>query len=291
MPRVTGKGKLYSVTITHVDWSKDQTFYWLDQDECVKRYLVSEEFHDDFLARHHHVFIEYSEDVNLEYVRTCIRCLCDDLSIDVAVCKSVRSWLKYCTKNDFNPVRKAVRIDECSFGVQLCDHVENHYLGRYRNEIVEQRDAVLPNVLCGFTMRFNYWFDSKKGHMYMWRVPGIGKTELADFLMKGEKVWRPSTVNQYMWSGLTEEHEYVWFEDFRLVNYRSEISRLLSLMDGKPVSIQGKYKEDQLIVTKARFLFTSNEQDDVNYPEFSRRVEVLGVDHQMFCCPGGGGCG
>ncbi|CAF1484296.1 unnamed protein product [Didymodactylos carnosus] len=107
--------------------------------------------------------------------------------------------------------------------------------------------------------------------------------------MKGESVWRPSSVNQFMWSGLTENYDYVWFEDFRVVN-KYEMSRMLSLVDGKLVSIQGKYKEEQLIISKARFIFTPNERDDENYPEFSRRVQVLCIDHQMFCCPGGGVC-
>ncbi|CAF0868883.1 unnamed protein product [Didymodactylos carnosus] len=313
--------KYRCVTITHVDWSKDESAFWFSQDELVKRYLVAEELHDDTIDRHHHIFVEYSEDVNLDYVRSCVTCLSDNLSIDVSVCKSQKNWLKYCTKYDFNPVRFNVRVEELSFGAQLSSHVEDHYISRYqvdfmdpflvmhgnnrstiisyinewlsrrRVEIVDQREVILPNVSCGFTMRFDYWFGENKGNIYLWGEPGVGKTELVDFYMKGERVWRPSSVSPYMWSGLTEDFEYVWFEDFRISNYRTEISRLLSLMDGKPVSVQGKYKDDQLVLTRARFIFTSNEKDDIDYPEFARRVQIFHVDHQMFCCPGGAGCG
>jgi hypothetical protein len=44
--------------------------------------------------------------------------------------------------------------------------------------------------------------------------------------------------------------------------------------------------DDRTIIINSRFIFTSNYDIRCDYPMFERRVDIVKVEHPMFCCTG-----
>jgi hypothetical protein len=68
------------------------------------------------------------------------------------------------------------------------------------------------------------------GHVYIQGEPGLGKTELVDFYLTGRKYWKAGESSGFLFGTLPEDTEYVWFEDFDMNKYHSNLNNMLSLM-------------------------------------------------------------
>lgn len=314
---------LFALTLNKVEWPKSLTGFWFTQDGGVKSMVVGEEdYHvpldcdtgkvsDGDNGRHHHCFIEMVEGYLLDDMRTMVDTLVDGKGYDLQVCKSRKSWIIYCTKGDGHPFLYNVGISECSLYARSNNHIKNKYkrpmpidtaddfmfaAGNFRNVVIEmannhckrlrndlQNDRAVmdPNMLCGYSRKiYNSFINGK--HLFIYGQPGVGKTELIDSLVKPKKTWRAGAVDRFMFGTLTEYDEVALFEDFDLNNF-SQLAVLLSVMDGKPVAICQKFKDDEIRMFSAKCIFISNYMLSDASPLY-RRVTYVCVSHKIYEC-------
>lgn len=157
------------------------------------------------------------------------------------------------------------------------------HIKKLRQELQAQRSTFEPNMQCGLVRKI-YASVLNNQHVYIYGPPGVGKTETIDRIVKERNTWRSSSNDKWMWSGLTEDHEFGLFEDFDLYSFCQQ-PQLLSIMDGKPVSVSEKYKNDDVKMFKAKFLFISNFALCSTSP-LARRVEYIDCNHRMYDCKG-----
>ena len=267
---------------------------------------------------HQHIFIRFFNRYFLTEIRTMIEeFLCGvTYSFDVQTCRSPKAWLKYLSKQDFHPYVYNIRVDDLSFFARCWYHAKTYYKtvrpldradffitscgqnARFAISIIEQhlynlrcqqeasRVVLPPNRTCSLSNRIEGLINGVN-HIYMEGVPGLGKTELIDFCLKGRRVWKAGEPSPFLFGTLSETIEFIWFEDFDLRKYSAGyLSTLLSLMDHKPVTISRKGCDDRTITVKAKFVFTSNYPLPSEYTMFKRRVTYVHVPHKLYCCTG-----
>jgi hypothetical protein len=84
-------------------------------------------------------------------------------------------------------------------------------------------------------------------NLYIEGPPGFGKTELTDLILKGKEVFKAGDPNHFLFGGLLETHQVIWFEDFVYEKYSANIECILSLLDKKPTTVSQKGKNDKTI--------------------------------------------
>lgn len=116
------------------------------------------------------------------------------------------------------------------FGVGICEE----HMTELRRRQADVRNILEPNRRCTFTNDILGVLDSLQ-HLYIEGPPGVGKTELIDYFLRGKRYWKAGEPSAFLFGTLNETFEYIWFEDFEMVKYGSHLNNLLSLMDGKEV--------------------------------------------------------
>lgn len=319
------RSHVFAVTLNNVDWKKDALFNYLVLGLEITRFACGEEHYhkpldsltgepsDEPEGRHHHILLETKESFFLTEIRELMVVFIgdDEHSIDVQCCRSVRNWLVYLSKDDYCPFLHNVRVSELSLFARSKHHAKTTYryprriarddgfiiaagqnsrfvIGVIEEHIAElrrrrdhSRTRIEPNRRCDITNDVL----STLQHLYLEGPPGYGKTELIDFCIQGQRVWKCGEPSQFMFGTLTEEFNVILFEDFDIEKYKPYMSTILSLMDSKPVTISKKYEDDKTLVIRAQFIFTSNFPIGSN-EHFRRRVKEVYVQHKMFECLG-----
>lgn len=166
------------------------------------------------------------------------------------------------------------------FGISI---IEQH-LANLRKKEADERRVFEPNRRCQITRNILEALDDGVSHLYIVGTPGIGKTEVVDWYLKGRKYWKAGEPSNFLFGTLTDKLEFIWFEDFDLMKYNGHLNSLLSLMDHKETTISRKGCDDRTIISPARFIFISNYQIPCDYPMFQRRLKIIQVDHQLWNC-------
>lgn len=314
----------FSLTINGIECDKvviGEWFAYEFSDICVaeEKYHpnldpLTGEVGDGDVGVHQHIYLKSNEPLMLDYVRDIVVTLVDNLGFDLQLCRSRRNWLIYITKEDYCPYLKNVRVSELSlfartkyycktkyvkpgiidkadefiFGVGnfrnvVLDAVEKH-MGEVREKVQNNRSVMVPNINCWLSRAIIGSFNRDNGHLYIYGLPGVGKTELIDSLIIGKKVFRVGGVDRFMFGGLYEDCDIMLFEDFKPFEHEKVLPTMLSIMDGKPVSISEKYKIDCVKMFKCRCIFLSNECIPSCMSMLDRRVKFFCVDHKMYDC-------
>jgi hypothetical protein len=85
-------------------------------------------------------------------------------------------------------------------------------------------------------------------NLYIEAPPAYGKTEFVDLFVKGKEVFKAGDPNHFLFGGLLEPHQIIWFEDFIFEKYNASIEMILSLLDKKPTTVSEKGKDDKTII-------------------------------------------
>lgn len=262
---------------------------------------------------HQHVYLRTIEGYMLNDLREVILTLTDDIGFDLQLCKSRKSWLLYITKEDYCPFMYNVRVSELSLYARAKYHIKNVYkkpgkidkadhfmvaAGNFRNVVVdmannhmeELREKVAadrltfePNMQC-WLVRSIFKRFLQGQHLYIFGLPGLGKTELIDRFIINKKVWRAGANDRFMYGTLDESYDIILFEDFRPFEHEKFLSTTLSIMDKKPVTLSEKGKNDVTKMIRSQVIFVSNEVIPSCMSMLERRVEFFSVDHKMFDC-------
>jgi hypothetical protein len=115
------------------------------------------------------------------------------------------------------------------FAISICEQV----VESLRQQQAASRPVFVPNQLCSYVQRIT----QAVRHLYIQSSPGCGKTELIDFLLKNQRYWKAGPPSPFLFGTLQENYDYVWFEDFDIIKYSGHLSTLLSLMDGKEITV------------------------------------------------------
>lgn len=220
----------------------------------------------------------------------------------------------YITKEDRCPFLHGVRVSELSLYARAWHHAKSTYrsirpinksdpfligLGQYQRfglSIVEQhlnemrqaeanaRHTFEPNRGCQITRDLLNALEDGVSHLYVVGTPGIGKTEVIDWFLKGKSYWKAGEPSNFLFGTLPDKVDYVWFEDFDLNKYSGHLNNLLSLMDHKQTTVSRKGVDDRTVICPARFIFISNYSIPHDYPMFQRRLKVIDVAHPMYNC-------
>lgn len=298
--------------------------WFLNDGLCVDVCVAEEDYHemldpvtgkisDVDAGKHQHCYLKTGEAMFLNDLREYVITLTDDVGFDLQVCKSRKSWLIYITKEDCHPFIKNVRVSELSLYARAQHHIRNKYrkprpvdtadhfmvaAGNFRNVCVDmandhvnqlreqvQNDRVTlaPNMQCWLTRAIMKSLVNRE-HIYIFGLPGLGKTELVDRFVSGFKTWRAGAVDRFMFGTLHEGYEIVLFEDFKPFECEKMLPTILSIMDKKPVSISEKFKNDSVRMFNAQVIFVSNETIPSCMSMLDRRVKYFCVEHKMFEC-------
>lgn len=266
-------------------------------------------------GRHHHAYIQTSEKWLLTEIRERLEVFTGgENGLDIQTCRSPKSWLLYITKSDYHPYLYNVRVSQLSLFARCWYHAKTTYrypravsktddfivsCGQYarfaigiceehvqnlRVKIANDRPLYLPNLKCSLVNDILLALE-RYDHCYIYGLPGLGKTEIVDWYLRGRNYWKCGEPNNFTFGTLPDCVQYIWFEDFRPEKYDSLLSTILSLMDHKEVTISRKGVDDTTKIIKAKFIFTSNFYID-QYPMLQRRVNFLDVDHRTYECDG-----
>jgi hypothetical protein len=141
------------------------------------------------------------------------------------------------------------------------------------------------NQTCRYTHDISTAITSMQ-NIYIEGPPGYGKTELIDTLTKGRKIFKAGCNSNFMWGGLREDIDIIWFEDFSLENYKGNIETILSLMDKKETTVSEKGKNDRTIYYTGQFIFISNYPIPIGEERFQRRIKHHYINHKIYECKG-----
>jgi len=225
-------------------------------------------------SKHQHVFMETQEKRLLVEIREHFLSFTDgEYSLDIQTCRSPKSWLIYLSKEDTHPFVYNVRVSQLSlfarawhhakttyrtprpinrqdefivrcgqnarFAIGICEeHVQN-----LRQQQANDRLLYAPNVICNVVNDILLALESSN-HVYTYGEPGLGKTELVDWFLRGKKYWKAGEPSNFLFGTLPDQVDYIWFEDFKLDKYLPYLSTLLSLMDKKEVTVSRKGVDD-----------------------------------------------
>lgn len=143
-----------------------------------------------------------------------------------------------------------------------------------------------PNARCSISREILSTLRDSTEHLYITGPPGMGKTEVVDWYLKGRKYWKAGEPSGFLFGTLTDSVEFIWFEDYDMFKYSGHLNTLLSLMDHKETTISKKCSDDRTIVSPARHIYISNYHIPGDYPMFQRRVKIINVSHRMHECQG-----
>lgn len=289
-------------------------------DICVAR----EEYHigldpltgeplDEPTRHHYHCYLKFVEPMQLLEVQDIIVTLVDDVGFDLQLCKSRRNTLLYITKEDGHPYMKNVRVSELALWARTNNYLKvkyrhpgkidraDHFMvaaGNFRNVVLDvaanhmkslrekeesNRITMAPNMQCWLTRAiYNSYLNGD--HLYLFGLPGLGKSQLVDRLIHGVKVWRAGHPDRFMFSELDEEHKVCLFDDFQPMENACHIPRIQAMMDKLPVTVSIKGQADQTRLIKAQFIFVSNEPIPSQMMSLERRVKFFCIDHKMYEC-------
>jgi hypothetical protein len=268
---------------------------------------------DAVIGKHHHCFFKTSEPVKLDYVREMVITLTDDGGFDLQCCKSRKSWLIYLSKGDKCPYLYNILVKDLSLFARANYHLVTKYrepgvidradhfmigAGNFRNVILDlaenhmerlrekkhdARVTLEPNMSCWLTRSIFHSLVNRE-HVYIFGLPGLGKTELVDRFIQRFKTFRVGATDRFMFGGLNESHKVILFEDFKPFEHEKMLPTVLSIMDKKPVSISAKYATDCTKMFDAQVIFVSNEPIPSCMSMLERRVKFFCVDHKLYDC-------
>jgi len=267
---------------------------------------------------HHHIYLRTKENYFLEEIRDLFVCFTSDdtYSINVQCCRSPKASLLYLSKEDKWPFLNNVRVSQLSLYARAWHHAVTTYLvpgpvnrahpfiiaaginsrfvfsiidehmANLRRKKADDRIVLQPNQLCGDVNEIMNDINLGFGHLYIEGDPGLGKTELIDFLLKGKSVWKAGEPSSFLFGTLPDSIDYVWFEDFQDIKYEENLCNILSLMDFKPTTVSKKCIDDRMVITHARFIFTSNYDIGDRFNMLRRRVKKYTINHKLYQCIG-----
>lgn len=264
---------------------------------------------------HQHIYLKSLEKILLVDVREMFILFLGQevVSIDVQSCKSAIHTLRYLSKEDRSPLLFNVPVSKLSLYARSWHHAKTKYrcirpidmadpfiiaagphykmvlnvidchLREMRDKINLARFRYDSNPFCRATDQVMGALNGGK-HLYLESPPGYGKSEFIDNYLKNKVYFKVNDWNQYCFAGLHESHEFLWFEDFDFEKWKNVSSTILSIMDGKQVSLQAKYLPDRLTSFKLIVIFTSNFVLGATPEYLQRRVEHVYWDHKVFDC-------
>lgn len=306
----------FAVTLAGCSISKESleeaiSLAWPD---VLLSYVIAAEHHHDG-STHLHCWLSFKEDdetdesgiqprdfdsvvANLEEIAF--------IHPNVQACKSRKSWLKYITKEDCEPLFKNVSPSEFSMffkinhAAKLNDHswfnplaVEHMNIGNVLQKTWEERrrsfitvrecmriDYPLTKVLGEHAWQrracevINSYVDSpafKQRHVYLFGPPNCGKTTFVMELL-GYMDWRPFYPLRFkspFWLGcLDERYNCIVIDDFREEQF--DTGELLCLLQGGWTVKQRKGRDPEDIRWRKPVILTSN----VDFGELSLPLQV-----------------
>lgn len=197
-----------------------------------------------------------------------------------------RAW--YHAKSVYRTIRP---VDKChpfitSLGQyqRIALDIVNEHLNEMRRKENLTRPVLPPNMNCYQTRNIVEALEDGVSHVYIQGTPGIGKTEIIDWYLRGRRYWKAGEPSNFLFGTLVEKIDFIWFEDFDMFKYGAHLNTLLALMDHKETTISRKGVDDRTIICPARHIYISNYNIPNDYPMFQRRLKVFNLDHKLYEC-------
>lgn len=258
----------------------------------------------DNVSHHAHVFLEFAERHYLRDVLSVASCITDG-QCDVQACRSKKSAIKYCTKEDKFPLFNC-KLSDTHFNYRVFvwasnskmfnvtdDFVVEHrfcyrFLERYHAEM--KRNSLRPfscfNVpktsYMGWPLEVVEWWgnmlintDHKAPMLYLCGPSNTGKTTLIEQLIGKHNmdfVFYPSTGKFAYQSLNCDFHRIVLFEEFDYEHCNK--SMLKRLLERKPFPAPVKCGLDKIIDFKGLVIMVSNDMPP-NDPAIRNRLRVV----------------
>lgn len=193
------------------------------------------------------------------------------------------------TYRSIRPVNKADPfIVSCGQNARFALGIIDEHLTDLRRSKADSRNVFEPNGRCKITRDVLDALGDGVSHIYLQGPPGLGKTEIVDFYLKGKKYWKGGEPSGFLFGTLSDDVDFIWFEDFDMFKYSGHLNTLLSLMDHKETTISRKGVDDRTVVSPARHIYISNYNIPSDYPMFTRRVKIIECYHKTYECLGCG---
>lgn len=290
-----------SVTIPKFEGDRDLFEEWIVEcfDGAITRYAVALEEHYDGTP-HLHAYVQLPNeseelpDPPTADTFTASLTVWLDKGCDVQACRSVKTWLKYITKEDQLAILRQVSPHECSLYLQtailakkrafrwndphVAAHANTAHVVRNMWEAFreENEDDVscsmvpypLPLAVGEFTwMRnavaiINNYIaqpDFKRPHLYLWGEPNSGKSTFVNCLLDlmGWTPVFPLKFKSSFWlSQIDKTKHVILMDDFRPDDYVE--SELLNLLQGGYMSRQKKGQDPTTFRWRKPIILTSN---------------------------------
>lgn len=324
----------FAITLTHYDGEKSTTGDWFKNDPNVEAIVVGQEKHKEPLdcdtgsirnsnygLFHQHLYIRYKDPMFLSEVNEMVRTLYPDGPIDIQVCRNVKSWLIYITKEDMIPYLYNIPISKLSFLTRLhhyaidnkeskipieqdpfvinagpLQRIAKEYILSYRSKVLEDTRVILNiNTDCAYSRWISEIIHGQSKALYLYGTPGLGKTSIVDSVLRNIQIssLKPIEIiyigqwDKYMFGSLQSTTDYIVFDDFMLPQMPDGIlAILLGILDRRPVTVSQKFQPDRTLIPHASSVFISNFPIPINLTMFARRVVAININHSPHECDG-----
>jgi len=290
-----------SITIPKYEGTREDFEEWLDLcfDGAITRYVIAMEEHADG-SMHLHGYVSLPVESEEIPDPPCADTFTASLAIwvgkgaNVEACRSVKTWIKYITKEDKDAVLREVSPHECSLYFQTAflakkekfrwnhphvaahantAHVVRNMWDAFRDEVeadvqCDQLQQPYPLAIGEFTWMRNACAivnnyirnpDFKRPHLYLWGSPNSGKSTWVNSLldlMEWKPVFPLKFKSPFWLSQVDKTKHVILMDDFRPDDYME--SELLNLLQGGYMSRQKKGQDPETFRWRKPIIITSN---------------------------------
>jgi len=282
----------FELTLAQSDCRKEHVFYALE--DLCDQLLVAEERHEDG-GRHYHCYLQWSKKAKITDIVEAVEqnVFGDDFrqSIHVSSLRNAQHWIKYCTKEDTDPICKNMDTGRFHQAWKLYNYIRHHEEFDTDEPFIRQNPS-LVNILR--TMHNNYW--AKKYHrrtsyrfteffanyniiwaylfkdayergenIILYGRTGVGKTTVAlETIGEAKTAVLQCGKTDWEFGAVTSDTKVILAGDAPGDYVMSHRSTILQLADKGRVTINVKCAPIKTIVFRGQIIIISNDKQEVD---------------------------